>query len=116
MFIITTPQQFNAVLNVTFMQNTNEDRVLQEYMQRGSDGYDLSIDDGRQVVQLTEQQWPSISVGTKIVMRVIEHQEEQPASKTKRYRCPRPGCNTWNDGGIDDSSIDWYTNSFKMIY
>lgn len=103
------------VLNAVFERNTDEDRILRRYMQEGSDGYDLSIDNSREVIQLTNQQWPSIGAGTTIVMRVIEHREELRAFEIKKFKCPRPGCNTWNDGVAGDSSIDWYTNSFKMI-
>lgn len=85
-----------------------KDKVLLEYMQRGSDAYDLCIDDGKQVFELTSQQerWARVDSGTTIVMRIIEYQPEI-ASAWAGYPCPR--CDTWNDGSDGSSSIDWYS-------
>lgn len=76
-------------------------------MKKGPDAYDLCIDDGRQAVQLTSQQdrWQRIEAGTTVVMRIIHYQSE-PILYVDKYKCPKPGCNTWNKG-TGGSSIDW---------
>ena len=77
--------------------------------------YDLCIDEGTQVIQLTSEfdGWSRMEAGTTIVMRVVIEQQTTPFEG--RYQCHC--CGTWNDfdlGSIShslehqtDISIDW---------
>ena len=68
----------------------------------------LTIDDGREHVQLTNQEgWMStIQSGMTIVMSVIMTQETYETTPTK-YQCPF--CDCWNSlkGNNRRLSIDW---------
>jgi hypothetical protein len=110
-FIVTILQQFNAGLQVLFMGDTPKNRVLREYMAKGTGAYDLCIDDGRMVKRLTDQQeeWARVQPGTKIVMRIVVQQETYGFDK--KHQCPRPGCRAWTTGTANSSSIDWYNSS-----
>jgi hypothetical protein len=67
--------------------------------------YDLSIDDGREECQLTNQdEWSStVQHGTTIVMSVIMAH----IVDSERYNCPF--CDSWNELRKDSwrSSIKW---------
>jgi len=100
-------QQFNAALRVLFLPERPQNRVLQKYMDVGA--FVLTIDDGREHVQLTDQEgWTStIRGGMTIVMSVIMTQEVNKRTPTK-YQCPF--CDCWNKlkGNYRKSSIDWW--------
>jgi len=68
--------------------------------------YELSIDDGKERLQLTTQQsWSSIvQHGTTVVMSVIMAQR----AYQKKYKCPC--CDCWNilKGNYGQSRIDWW--------
>ena len=75
--------------------------------------YDLCIDEGMQVTQLTSDGWPRIEAGMKMVMRIIIEQQES-AIRTARYQCHF--CHTWNEtsdqsGVVTRQSIDWLVQS-----
>lgn len=76
-----------------------------EYKKRGSEAYDLCIDNNKQIVQLTSQKWPSIVAGTRIVMRIIKY-EYDTGKNILGHKCP--GCNTWYPEEVGKSSITWY--------
>jgi hypothetical protein len=84
-----------------------EDRIQRRLMEQGQ--YDLCIDEGMQVTQLTSDGWPRIEAGMKMVMRIVIEQKES-ATRTAQYQCHF--CRTWN-GTSDQSglgtrhSIDW---------
>jgi hypothetical protein len=70
----------------------------------------LSIDDGREHLQLTDQErWMSnVQCGITIVMSVIMTQEVSELTLTK-YQCPF--CDCWNRLKVKNngkSSIDWW--------
>jgi hypothetical protein len=86
--------------------------VQRRFIEAGK--FDLCIDDGQQVTQLTSDPngWPNIEVGTKIVMRVIFEQMAQPS---RPYTCHL--CGALNDldlasfgtsEWLTDGSVDWF--------
>ena len=83
-----------------------EDRIQRRFMERGQ--YDLCIDKGMQVTQLTSDGWPRIEAGMKVVMRIIIEQQE--STWTAQHQCYF--CRTWNktsdeSGPVTPHSIDW---------
>ncbi|KAF8954802.1 hypothetical protein BDZ97DRAFT_1765741 [Flammula alnicola] len=95
-------EQFNKALKVLFEPLTPHDRVLCKYMDIGA--YDLSIDDGKERLQLMNQDtWSSaVQPGTTIVMSVVMVQ----LAHGKKYQCPF--CDFWNtlQNNFGRSSID----------
>jgi hypothetical protein len=87
--------------------------VQKRYLDAGL--YDLSIDKGAQVVQVTGEasRWPSIDAGTKLIMRVVFQQKQRSC---KLYRCQLCGASNSVDcrnpadwsGWLTERSIDWY--------
>jgi hypothetical protein len=87
-------------------------------MEKGQ--YDLCIDEGMQVTQLTSDGWPRIDAGMKLVMRIIIEQQES-ATRTAQYQCYF--CCTWNElqddenetchesGLVTRHSIDWLVHT-----
>ncbi|KAG0708041.1 hypothetical protein DFH29DRAFT_894800 [Suillus ampliporus] len=68
----TSFQQFKMMLRVLFERDSLEAHIQRRYIMEGQ--YDLCIDQGTQVTQLTSRGWSNIEAGTKIVMRVIIEQ------------------------------------------
>jgi hypothetical protein len=88
-----------------------EDRIQRRFMEQGQ--YDLCIDEGMQVTQLTSDAWPRIEAGMKMVMRIIIEQQES-ATHTAQYQCYF--CHTWNEtshesGPVTRHSIDWLVHT-----
>ena len=100
-------QQFTAALRVLFYPERPQNIILQKYMDIGA--FVLTIDDGREHLQLTDQEdWSStIRGGVTIIMSIIMSQEVIEATPTK-YQCPF--CDCWNKlrGNNGKSSIDWW--------
>ena len=76
---------------------------MRKYMDIG--GYDLGIDDGRQVLQITnDAEWSRVQPGTTVVMSIIL---SKPRFRQKEYFCPF--CLVWNE--VDEisgrSALDW---------
>jgi len=59
------------MLKVLFESNTDKACIQRRYLEEGQ--YDLCIDQGTQVIELTSEtdKWSMIEAGTKVVMRVI---------------------------------------------
>lgn len=92
----TSLQQLNKMLKVLFECNSTEARIQKRYVEQGQ--YDCCIDDGKQVIRLTNHEWSSIAAGTKIVMRVIFEQEMTLFSELE-YICHF--CGTVNHNAIE---------------
>jgi len=103
-------QQFDKALSILFEPEAPQDRVLRKYMDIGA--YDLSIDDGKEQLQLTTQQaWSSIvQCGTTIVMSVVMAQR----AYQKEYKCPC--CDCWNKlkENYGQSRVDWCAFDFYL--
>ena len=99
-------QQFNKALRILFELGSPQDRLLDKYTNIGA--YDLTIDDGREQRQLTNQdEWSNVvQRGTTIVMSVVMVQ--LTASDEEKYKCPF--CAFWNrqEEGYGQSSIGWW--------
>lgn len=69
-----------------------------------SGAYDLTIDDGKKQVQLSNQEeWSRVvQRGTTIVMNIVMVQKTYDSEK--KYKCPF--CEFWNKY-YGQSSIDW---------
>ncbi|KAG1736577.1 hypothetical protein EDB19DRAFT_1031768 [Suillus lakei] len=92
----TSFQQLNAMLQVLLC---NCDPITAQIQRRYIEAkeYDFCIDEGTQVTPLTSNKWPSIEVGTKIVMRAIIQQETSAPSEVD-YKCCF--CGTVNHLGV----------------
>ncbi|KAG1734492.1 hypothetical protein EDB19DRAFT_1911084 [Suillus lakei] len=88
----TSFQQLNKTLEALFERDSIEARIQRRYMKEGQ--YDLCIDEGTQVTQLTDHGWPIIEPGTKIVMRVVIVQQRKSVELEAKYQCHF--CKTWN--------------------
>lgn len=86
----TSFEQFNEMLKVLLKCNSVEARVQRRYMESGQ--YDLCIDEGTQVTQLTSKEWPRLEPGTKVVMNVII--EQQSSFFDISYKCLCGAVNT----------------------
>ena len=96
-------QQFNKALRILFELGSPQDRLLVKYTNIGA--YDLTIDDGREQRQITNQEeWLEVvQRGTTIVMSVVMVQE----TDEKKYKCPF--CAFWNwQEGYGQFSIEWW--------
>jgi hypothetical protein len=89
------------MLKVIFKPDSPEARIQKLYLERGQ--YDLCIDEGRQVTQLTSHGWPGLQSGMTIVMRIVI--EDFVESGNTKYRCHF--CKMWNESDDDRLSIDW---------
>ncbi|KAH0828824.1 hypothetical protein J3R83DRAFT_3293 [Lanmaoa asiatica] len=80
----TSFQQLQAMVKVVLRNKCRDTLVQKRYFEAGL--YDLSIDKGAQVVQVTGEasRWPSIDAGTKLIMRVIFQQNQRSC---KLYKC-----------------------------
>ncbi|KIO06746.1 hypothetical protein M404DRAFT_998861, partial [Pisolithus tinctorius Marx 270] len=78
----------------------DEAEIQQWYIDKGQ--YDIVIDDGTNVTQLTRESdvWSTIQPGTKIVMRIIT--AEVVRSFSARCRCR---CGKWNDVKVDGATL-----------
>jgi hypothetical protein len=99
------------MLKVLFKCNSIEAQIQRRYMESGQ--YDLCIDEGTQVTQLTCKEWSKLEAGTKVVMRIII-QEQTTSSSGVSYKCPCGAVNALGVGSIMYSfqrqagcSMDW---------
>ena len=92
------------MLQVIFQPDSIQARVQRRFLETGE--YDLCIDHGTEVTRLTSDRWPSIEVGTKIVMSMVVKQRRD---MQEAYQCHL--CKTWNNGSSTDDQetclIDW---------
>ena len=97
-------QQFNKALRILFELGSPQDRLLVKYTNIGA--YDLTIDDGKEQRQITNQEeWSNVvQRGTTIVMSVVMVQE----TCEKKYKCPFCAFWNWQDEGSGQSSIGWW--------
>ena len=96
-------QQFKDAIRVHFRPETVQGKLLCRYMDMG--GYDLCIDDGRQVLQITnDAEWSRVQPDTTVVMSIIL---SKPQVRQRDYLCPF--CKVWNE--VDEisgrSALDW---------
>lgn len=81
--------------------------------------YDLCIDDDKQVTQLASRRWPSIQVGTTIVMRVVFQQKTRLGVEYTCHFCgavnhiSRPKNLLQRQAGC---SIDWWVNLYFVCW
>jgi DNA-directed RNA polymerase subunit RPC12/RpoP len=104
-------EQLQAMLKVALGCGARDALVQKRYLDAGL--YDLSIDKGAQVVQVTGEasRWPSIDAGTKLIMRVVFQQKQRSC---KLYRCQLCGASNSVDcrnpadwsGWLTERSID----------
>ncbi|KAG1735599.1 uncharacterized protein EDB91DRAFT_1250434 [Suillus paluster] len=94
--LCTSFQQLNNMLQVLFQRDSIEARIQKRYLEGGL--YDLCIDKGTEVTQLTSHGWSSIEAGTKIVMRVIIEQLTTSSKSRVLYKCHF--CHAENDVGL----------------
>ncbi|KAI6013027.1 hypothetical protein EDC04DRAFT_721177 [Pisolithus marmoratus] len=106
----TSLRQLEKMLEVVLTSQRRGASVQRRYLESGK--FDLCIDDGQRVVQLSSgsNEWPNIEAGTKIVMRVVFEQAKffTPA----HYTCHL--CGTPNnlsppfgfEGWLTDGSVD----------
>jgi hypothetical protein len=107
----TSFEQFTEMLKVLFKCNSIEAQLQRRYTE--NEQYDLAIDEGTQVTQLTSNEWPRLEVGTKVVMRIIIRQQTTSYSEVS-HGCP---CGAVNTPRVEPniyslerqagSSIDW---------
>ena len=92
------------VLGAIFKVESDRARIQGQYLEAGQ--YNLSIDRSTEVTQLTNDYWPTIEPGTKIVMSIVAKQRQ---ATTKAYQCYV--CKTWNAISSADRTqtflIDW---------
>jgi len=77
------------VLGAIFKVESDRARIQGQYLEAGQ--YTLSIDRNTEVTQLTNDYWPTIDPGTKIVMSIVTKQLQW---RTDKYKCYV--CKTWN--------------------
>ncbi|KAG1845614.1 hypothetical protein C8R48DRAFT_442428 [Suillus tomentosus] len=87
----TSFEQFNEMLKVLFKRNSIEAQIQRQYMESGQ--YDLCIDEGMQVTRLHSNEWSTLEVGTKVIMRAIIQQQTTSFSGVS-YRCSCGGVNS----------------------
>ncbi|KAG1728674.1 hypothetical protein EDB19DRAFT_1940711 [Suillus lakei] len=89
---------FEKMLQLLFERDTVQAQIQRRYMEK--EQYDLCIDDDKQITRLTSHEWPSIEVGTKIMMSIII---EQQVPSEVYYQCPFCGdVNCLNIGPVMD--------------
>jgi len=78
------------MLKVLFETNTDKACIQRRYLEQGQ--YDLCIDQGTQVLELTSEtdKWSMVEAGTKVVMRVIIDKELHWAHEA--IECDACGC------------------------
>ena len=91
------------MLTVLFTPNTDKACIQRRYLEEGQ--YDLCIDQGTQVIELTSEtdEWSMIEAGTKVVMRVII--DKNLYSPSAAIKCDACGCskNSVQSAGIKES-------------
>ena len=90
-------------LRAIFEVESNRAQIQRRYLEAGQ--YNLSIDRSTEVTQLTNDYWPTIDPGTKIVMSVVVKQLQE---RTEAYQCYV--CETWNLSSANKTRtflIDW---------
>ncbi|KAG1756100.1 hypothetical protein EDB19DRAFT_452031 [Suillus lakei] len=87
-------EQFNEMLKVLFKCNSIEARIQRRYIENRQ--YDLCIDEGTQVTQLTSKEWSILEAGMTIVLRVVIEQQMTSSSEVS-FKCP---CGTVNTPGV----------------
>ncbi|KAG6370474.1 hypothetical protein JVT61DRAFT_11960 [Boletus reticuloceps] len=107
----TSFEQLQAMLKVVLRCKARDAQVQRRYLDAGL--YDLSIDKGAQVVQVTGEasRWPCIDAGTKLIMRVVFQQKQHSC---KLYSCQLCGASNSVDcrnladwcGWLTDGSLD----------
>ena len=82
------------MLKVLFTSNTDKACFQRRYLEQGQ--YDLCIDQGTQVIELTSEtdEWSMIEAGTKVVMRVIVDKHLYSASAA--IKCDACGCSKYS--------------------
>jgi len=79
-------------------------QIQRRYLEAGQ--YDLTIDRATEVTWLTNDDWPTIVPGTKIVMSIVTQPQQ---IWNEAYECQ--GCKTWNAVPSADSTqnllIEW---------
>ncbi|OAX35982.1 hypothetical protein K503DRAFT_335541 [Rhizopogon vinicolor AM-OR11-026] len=93
----TSFQQLNMMVAVLLERDCIEAQIQKRYMEKGQ--YDLCIDEGTHVTELTSHGWSKLEEGTTIVMRIIFEQRKRA---TPQYQCHI--CKTWNElisGSVD---------------
>jgi len=107
----TSFEQLQAVLKVVLKNKSREALVQKRYFDAGL--YDLCIDKGAQVVQVTHEasRWSGIDAGTNLIMRVVFHRKQR---SSKLYTCHLCGASNklecrnpadWS-GWLTESSFD----------
>jgi len=104
----TSFQQLNMMVAGLLERDPMEAQMQKRYIAKGQ--YNLCIDKGTHVTELTSHEWPRIEESMTTVMRIIF---ENPKLAIPRYRCLF--CRTWNElisGSVDarltHCSIDWF--------
>jgi hypothetical protein len=99
-------QQLDDMLKVVFKGESDEARIQRQYMDQGQ--YDLCIDEGTRVTQLTSRRYgvQKIDVGMKIVMRAIF---EIPLRWNNSYRCDSCGQSNYSlhPNDIESPGSEW---------
>jgi len=91
------------MLKVLFTPNTDKACIQRRYLEQGQ--YDLCIDQGTRVIELTGEtgEWSTIEAGTKVVMRVIIN--KNVGRGTRAIECDACGCLEYSvqSAGIKES-------------
>ena len=113
-------QQFNKALRILFefKLGSPQDRLLVKYTNIGA--YVLTIDDGREQRQLTnEEEWSSVvQRGTTIVMSavmMVQQTDEKTDEKKLEYKCPFCAFWNWQEEG-NGQLIDWWDLTLSSNY
>jgi len=87
-------QQLENMLRVLFTPDTDNACIQRRYCEQGQ--YDLCIDQGTQVIELTSEtgEWSPIEAGTKVVMRVIINKNLDRG--TLAIKCDACGCSKYS--------------------
>jgi hypothetical protein len=91
------------MLGVLFQPDSPEARIQKRYLEQGE--YDLCIDEGRQVTQLTSHGWRALQPGMKIVMRIVIEDFMPSWEIHWQYRCHF--CKSRNEIENHRVSIHW---------
>ncbi|KAI6008971.1 hypothetical protein EDC04DRAFT_2775000 [Pisolithus marmoratus] len=104
----TSLQQLKNMITVLLTPERTGASVQRRYFESGK--FDLCIDDGQRVVQLSSgsNEWPNIEPGTKIVMRVVFEQAKIFSATYTCHLCGTPnnlpppiGFEWVTDGSVD---------------
>ena len=96
-------QQFNETLRVLFQPSSIQSTLLRRYVDLGA--YELAIDNGKQTVEITDQNaWSRIECGMTIVMNITV---VRMAYKDWR-KCPVCRARNYPRDNSEKFTIDWY--------